>query len=66
MIKQYLKWLFNKDVLVLIGLFLFFIVPFSVFTAYGSILAIVWFVLSEILCTSFGVWYFTTYKKKME
>lgn len=67
MIKEYFKWFFNKDFIVLATLFLLFIVPFSLFLYFdNSILATIWFILSEIFCTSFGVWYFSVYKKQLK
>lgn len=62
MIREFTKWFFTRDVIVPIILFLIFIVPFSVLAALNSKLVLVWFILCEIMCPSFGVWYFCVYK----
>lgn len=62
MISDFIKWFFTRNVIVIVMLVLICIVPFSVLLTVNSRLALVWFIVCEIICPSFGVWYFSIYK----
>lgn len=67
MIKQYFKWLLEKllktKILLIIGALLLFLIPFVTFILSGyTILALIWFCTSELICPSFIVWYIYDYK----
>lgn len=64
LLKGYLKWICNKNVAVITGVFLFFVIPFTILISMGSMWAIVWFIFCEIFVSSFLTFYLTDYKKQ--
>lgn len=64
MIREFLKWFLNKISLTIIIAFLVFIIPFIIFIQTNTTLAIIWFLISELIIPAFIAWYVVDWSKK--
>ena len=63
-LREYFKWVFRKEVVMLIIGALYVLVPFTILFILNSTWSITWFIFSEITFVSFGIFYFCEYKNQ--